>query len=126
MSDQEIKIVDCEVAWFGDPVFDIGFMLHHLLLKSLHFNNPAYLELANRFMLGYRQSLGGELYNHIDEHHLCETTLMLMLARIDGKSPVEYLNEVEKVTIRNQIIQLLQRDLSTYESLLEGVTSNEN
>lgn len=126
VSGTEIKIVDCEVAWYGDPVFDIGFMLHHLFIKSIHFNNPGYLGLANSFMLGYRNSLGEDLYTQIEQSHVCEMTLMLMLARIDGKSPVEYLSGEEKEQIREQVKTLLQKEFTTYSSLLEGVRGNEN
>ncbi len=29
-------LLDCEVAWYGDPVFDAAFLLNHLLLKALY------------------------------------------------------------------------------------------
>ncbi len=38
-------ILDCEVAWYGDPSFDLGFLLNHFLLKSLH-HAPADAGLA--------------------------------------------------------------------------------
>ena len=34
--DDRMVLLDCEVAWYGDPVFDVAFFLNHLFLKSLH------------------------------------------------------------------------------------------
>ena len=41
-------ILDCEVAWYGDPTFDVAFLLSHLLLKSLHFtpNHRPFIQLV--------------------------------------------------------------------------------
>ncbi|RZP73075.1 aminoglycoside phosphotransferase family protein [Vibrio vulnificus] len=117
----DIKIVDCEVAWYGDPCFDIGFLLHHLLIKSLHFDDARFIELAAAFVSGYRVALGEEKYQQLSELHIVEVTLMLMLARIDGKSPVEYLSNEQKVSIRQRVCQLLDQNISSVEALFQGV-----
>ena len=88
----EIAILDCEVAWFGDPVFDLAFFINHLLLKALQ--QPAlkvgYLSLTTVFLDAYRSGLGEYWSAHLDER-TARLLLMLLLARVDGKSPVEYL-----------------------------------
>ena len=87
-----VVILDCEVAWFGDPAFDLAFFLNHLLLKALH--QPAvkddYLSLAARFLDAYRSRLGSHGTAEL-ETRFTRLLLMLLLARADGKSPVEYL-----------------------------------
>lgn len=88
-------ILDCEVAWFGDPSFDLAFFLNHLHLKALH-HAP-----EDR---GLRELVGAATHAYFSERNLApdaEAELkrattrllaMLMLARVDGKSPAEYLS----------------------------------
>lgn len=121
VSDTEIKIVDCEVAWYGDPSFDIAFLLHHLLLKYLHFDNAQFIELASAFIDSYQKTLGADKLKQICQPHTVETTLMLMLARIDGKSPVEYLTESQREAIRTKVFGLLNQDITSLNQLLQGV-----
>ena len=54
-------VLDFEVAHVGDPVFDVAFMLHHLVLKAIHTGNLERLaRLAAEFVSGYRAA--GESY----------------------------------------------------------------
>ncbi len=98
-----VVLLDCEVAWFGDPVFDVAFLLNHLALKALRFPARAagYLSLAGAFWESYSRALGPALAAGI-EPRVPGLLLMLMLARVDGKSPAEYLTgEPGKQAIRN-------------------------
>jgi len=54
-----VKILDAEVAWFGDPAFDIAFLLNHLALKAVRFpeRSRGYVELGRQFLQGYRVRL---------------------------------------------------------------------
>jgi 5-methylthioribose kinase len=86
-----IVILDWEVAWFGDPAFDSAFFLNLLYLKSL-FNRQKtseYLQLMHVFRTTYRNSM--KFFDEDLSRRIVRLTLMLMLARIDGKSPVEYI-----------------------------------
>lgn len=94
-------VIDCEVAWFGDPAFDVAFLLHHLALKALHVARKraeciALCEAAWEF---YSRALGAKRAAHVNAA-LPRLLPMLMLARVDGKSPVEYLAEPEKQRVR--------------------------
>ncbi|RKF13704.1 aminoglycoside phosphotransferase family protein [Alginatibacterium sediminis] len=109
---QQIKIVDCEVAWYGDPAFDIAFMLHHLLLKSYAFKDASFIEAARVFYQSYVDQLGQKKLATISPSHLCLITQMLMLARIDGKSPVEYLDPQSTNLLRQNILQMLSEKVS--------------
>jgi len=91
-----LVILDCEVAWFGDPTFDLSFFLNHLFLKSLyHFPKETDFEsMINAVRQGY-SSANPEVATEIENR--CAVLLpMLMLARVDGKSPVEYITDVNK------------------------------
>ncbi len=82
-------VLDFEVAHYGDPVFDLGFMLNHLFLKAAHrpsaFND--YRRAANAFLAGYEATSSPSL----DDAYLAGHVAALMLARVVGKSPAEYL-----------------------------------
>jgi Ser/Thr protein kinase RdoA (MazF antagonist) len=92
-------ILDCEVAWYGDPAFDLGFLLNHLLLKSLY-HAPQEVGLGRLV----EQAMGAYcLERRLPENKQREFDRrtarllpLLLLARIDGKSPVEYLHGEEK------------------------------
>lgn len=92
---KQVMGIDFEAIHYGDPAFDSAFMLNHLLLKSFYRQrNAARLaELAQVFWRTYSSALpqAAEWLERATLDHLgC-----LLLARIDGKSPVEYLREPE-------------------------------
>jgi aminoglycoside phosphotransferase (APT) family kinase protein len=86
-------VLDAECAWFGDPAFDLSFVLNHLLLKGVwkrHWRG-GYLHLFERLVGSYRAHVGWEPWQALD----ARTAALLpglLLGRIDGKSPVEYLS----------------------------------
>lgn len=94
---KRMVLLDCEVAWFGDPAFDIAFLFNHFFLKALFFNeNPqAYLALAEAAWHTYLGHAKAEQQAGLEER-VCRLLPMLMLARVDGKSPVEYLTDKGK------------------------------
>ena len=85
-------VVDAECAWFGDPAFDLAFLLNHLVLKSaLHPHQSAqYRAMCAALVDGYRRHVTWEPWPSL-EARAASLLPGLMLARIDGKSPVEYL-----------------------------------
>jgi 5-methylthioribose kinase len=88
-----VMAIDFEVIHFGDPSFDSAFLLNHLLLKSFHRPecSAKFARLAGKFWEVYRAGLppGCDWIEPATLSHLgC-----LLLARIDGKSPAEYITE---------------------------------
>jgi aminoglycoside phosphotransferase (APT) family kinase protein len=85
-------VVDAECAWYGDPAFDLAFLLNHLVLKSaLHPHHAAqYRAMCAALVDGYRAHVTWEPWGSL-EARAAALLPGLMLARIDGKSPVEYL-----------------------------------
>jgi aminoglycoside phosphotransferase (APT) family kinase protein len=94
-------ILDAECAWFGDPAFDLAFVLNHLLLKGAwHPGGRArYAEAFAALVAAYRDSVAWEPWPAL-EARTAALLPGLMLARIDGKSPVEYLTAD---TARNEV-----------------------
>jgi aminoglycoside phosphotransferase (APT) family kinase protein len=85
--------LDAECAWWGDPAFDLAFCLNHLLLKCL-WTPPAtegFLACFAALAAGYRPHITWEPPAALEARaaHLLPA---LLLARVDGKSPVEYLS----------------------------------
>ncbi len=115
-------LVDCEVAWFGDPAFDLAYLAHHLLLKSLY-HSPRELgirELVEGFFAAYYKACGTEEELSAERDiRAARLTIMLLLARIDGKSPVDYLDEPSQEHVRSFVHRLLLDDFggSTPEML---------
>ena len=91
-----LVVLDCETAWFGDPAFDMAFLLNHLLLKGLHHAPAAepFHKLVDAFLLAYRTT--SPLHAPEVESRASKLLPMLTLARVDGKSPVEYLTDERK------------------------------
>lgn len=105
-----LTLVDFETAHAGDPAFDLGFFLSHLVLKSLRAtvgsDDPAAF-LDRDFQAGYRATVddaGLALWERARQHmYAC------MLARIDGKSPVDYLDDEARARAREAALHGLRR-----------------
>lgn len=110
--------LDAECAWYGDPAFDLAFCLNHLLLKCL-WNRDARPRLLASFDALSSAYLAGVRWEDPAELEARAASLLpaLLLARIDGKSPVEYITEEDaKAFVRRLAIPLVKappRRLST-------------
>jgi 5-methylthioribose kinase len=86
--------LDAECAWYGDPAFDLAFCLNHLLLKCLW--RPHWrIHYLNAFRAAADAYLAGVSWEPRDVFEARCARLLpgLFLARVDGKSPVEYIAE---------------------------------
>jgi aminoglycoside phosphotransferase (APT) family kinase protein len=98
ISPERMVLLDCEVAWYGEPAFDLAFLLNHFFLKALlHAPNDVGMRpMIEKFWSEY-QAVRPALEM---EPRVGRLLLMLMLARVDGKSPVEYLDSDRQQFIR--------------------------
>jgi aminoglycoside phosphotransferase (APT) family kinase protein len=84
--------LDAECAWYGDPAFDLAFCLNHLMLKCLWVPQATtrYLDCFDALRSAYLPGINWEAPEALEAR---TATLLpgLLLARVDGKSPVEYL-----------------------------------
>ncbi|MBW3536948.1 MAG: aminoglycoside phosphotransferase family protein [Actinobacteria bacterium] len=89
---REAWVLDFEVAHFGDPTFDVAFLLSHLCLKAIHRPDgaAAYLAACEAFWSAYHEELAGSV--GFDERNVSKQLGCLIIARVVGKSPVEYLD----------------------------------
>jgi 5-methylthioribose kinase len=119
-------LLDFECAHAGDPAFDLGFFLSHLILKAIHTSGNAYrdydafLELIESFWSAYlgRRAIGtnaeAELVTRANRH-----TAACCLARVDGKSPVEYLSPAEQAMAQSFAREALRVEPATWQRLLD-------
>jgi len=111
--------LDAECAWFGDPAFDLAFCLNHLLLKGLA--APA----AASALIRAFHALSDSYLAEVDwepaaavESRAASLLPGLFLARVDGKSPVEYLtDEAQKDRVRRVARPLLLAPPETTEAV---------
>ncbi|MBI3506555.1 MAG: phosphotransferase [Proteobacteria bacterium] len=101
--------LDAECAWYGDPAFDLAFCLNHLLLKCTW--NPGAAEL----LLTAFDALQNEYLGSAAPAERAGTAARaahllpaLLLARVDGKSPVEYITrDADRDLVRAVAVPLI-------------------
>jgi fructosamine-3-kinase len=101
--------LDAECAWWGDPAFDLAFCLNHLLLKCLWTPcaREAFLRCFGRLAATYLRGVAWEMPDAL-EQRAAALLPGLLLARIDGKSPVEYIvDDCQKDRVRHVARALL-------------------
>ncbi|MFK7733880.1 MAG: phosphotransferase [Pseudomonadales bacterium] len=123
-------ILDAECAWYGDPAFDLAFCLNHLLLKCIPCAAVSqdllqcFDRLSESYLAGVNWEDPGEC-----EKRIAHLLPALLLARVDGKSPVEYItSDVHQNRVRCVATQLLREPanrLNEVRALWEKELSNE-
>ena len=107
-------LLDAECAWYGDPAFDLAFCLNHLLLKCLWVPGATegFLKCFDAFADAYLSGVEWEIRDEL-EARAAALLPGLLLARVDGKSPAEYLTrEADKQTVRKAGSEMLLHPLS--------------
>ena len=120
LPDGRLWVIDCEVAHYGNPIFDIAFCTNHLILKSIYLDSLPHLEEGRSLWSAY---WSGTRFAHL-EGEAVRTLSALMLARIDGKSPVEYLSERERRVVRSISRTLIQARDDSFATLTGMVSDH--
>ncbi|MBK9116021.1 MAG: aminoglycoside phosphotransferase family protein [Betaproteobacteria bacterium] len=115
-------ILDAECAWYGDPAFDVAFVLNHLLLKGVWRPQwrAQYAEMYRALVAAYRPHVAWEGWATLD----ARTAALLpglLLARVDGKSPAEYVTaDADRDAIRRFAHEFVARPPATLERLVRA------
>jgi aminoglycoside phosphotransferase (APT) family kinase protein len=112
--------LDAECAWFGDPAFDVAFVLNHLLLKGVWRPQylDAYVDAFRALAAAYAARVTWEPVDSF-ERRCAQLLPALTLARIDGKSPVEYLtDERDRADVRRRARALVRSAPDSLDALL--------
>ena len=116
-----ICLLDFEVAHLGNPAFDLAFMLNHFTLKAIYRPElaPRYGEAARGFWVSYAESVGeGTAGDERLETDTVRQMGALLLARVDGKSPAEYLtDDGQKRYARTLARRILASEISSLSEL---------
>ncbi|MEU6910659.1 aminoglycoside phosphotransferase family protein [Streptomyces coeruleorubidus] len=118
-------LLDAECAWYGDPAFDLAFCVNHLLLKSLVLpeHRVGLLRSARMLAEAYARCVDWEPRPAI-EARAASLLPALLLARVDGKSPVEYLTEDRhRRFVRTVASALLRAPAPTVGDVLDAWTT---
>ncbi len=117
--------LDAECAWYGDPAFDLAFCLNHLLLKCL-WTPPASAAFLRSFDALAETYLAGVHWEARTEIEARAAGLLpgLFLARVDGKSPVEYVTaEADRERVRRTARPLIRNPPATLAAVREAWTA---
>ena len=111
--------LDAETAWWGDPAFDGASVLNHLLLKRLAVKDRAQA-LNDSFTAMARAWLDAADFEPRAALEARTASLLpaLLLARVDGKSPVEYITtDAERELVRRTAVPLLLEPPETLDAV---------
>lgn len=102
-------LLDAECAWYGDPAFDLAFCLNHLLLKAVpRPDRMAQLHVAFESLVDAYFAVAVFEPREQLEGRAAALLPALLLARVDGKSPVEYITqETERERVRAAALPLV-------------------
>ena len=116
-----LVLLDHEVIHFGDPGFDLGFSLTHLLSKGHHLREKrkAFAEAAKVYWREYRKELGDVPWEGEMEGLAVRHTLGCLLARVAGRSVLEYLTADQKIRQRAAVLALRTDVPSSIEALVD-------
>ncbi len=122
---KKLVLLDFEVVHYGDGTFDIGFGLTHLLSKANHLPHSrlSLIKGAQVFCQSYLQKVKGD-WSAEKEARAIAHTLACLLARVHGRSPLEYLNQKEKEAQTHIVLSLIENQPNSLLDLIKKFQQN--
>lgn len=123
-SENHLGLVDFETAHWGDPAFDLGFFLSHLVLKTFRAmrlglpTREEFLDMISVFWEKYQDTFWSVENARALEYRAVQHLAACMLARVDGKSPVDYLAEADQDSVRVLTIEAMKNQTSRLEAFI--------
>ncbi len=117
-----LVLLDHEVIHWGDPGFDLGFSTTHFLSKAHHLpaHRHDFADAAVYYWQVYFGDVGDLPWTEGLEARAVRHTLACLLARVAGRSPLEYMSEQEKARQRQAVLACVARPPTTIEGLAEA------
>jgi aminoglycoside phosphotransferase (APT) family kinase protein len=124
---EQLVLLDHEVIHFGDPAFDLGFSLTHFLAKGHHLraHRAEFAEAARLYWRAYRSALGSMRWAGDLEEFAVRHTLGCLLARVAGRSPLEYLVGWERDWQRAAVLVMMADVPGSVDDLVETFLDRE-
>lgn len=115
-----MMLLDHEVSHFGDPAFDVGFGMTHLLSKGNHLRNrlDAFAAAASGFWRTYLVTSAADQWTSRLEERSVSHILACLLARVAGRSPLEYLDENARNDQAKVVLTLMSETPNNVENLI--------
>ena len=123
---ERLVLLDHEVIHIGDPAFDVGFAMAHFLSKA-NFRKRCrqeFGEAARLFWNTYFANVQAAPWSSRLEDHCLANSLGCLLARVIGKSPLEYLNDTQRALQLNITMNLINDAPSSMISLIHQFTES--
>lgn len=117
-----LVLLDHEVIHWGDPAFDLGFGLTHLFSKAHHLRlqRQALIQGTLVFWRAYGEALGDMPWRGELEPAAVRHTLACLLARVAGRSTLEYLAPAERMRQQQAVVALMQDPPEDLPALMEA------
>lgn len=114
-------LLDHEVIHWGDPAFDLGFSLTHLFSKAHHLpaRRTDFAAAAGQYWQEYAAELGDVPWVEALEPRAVRHTLACLLARVAGRSPLEYFSADRRTRQQHVILGLMQEPPQTVNTLIQ-------
>jgi aminoglycoside phosphotransferase (APT) family kinase protein len=118
-------LLDHEVIHIGDPGFDLGFSMTHLLSKAHHLpeRRGDFATAAERYWQIYWNIVKNGGWTTNLEARAVRHTLGCMLARVRGRSPLEYLDDAERDRQAAVVVALMRDPPATVTGLAGRFTA---
>ncbi len=124
LPDGRLVLLDFEIVHWGDPAFDAGLALAHLIAKAIKVearraDYQSYAKLFCETYLDKSEDAFDGLEGRIVRH-----ALACVLARVRGRSPLEYFDEPQRAIIAARVVRQLQAVPPTLSALIDGLTAS--
>jgi aminoglycoside phosphotransferase (APT) family kinase protein len=110
--DERLILLDHEVIHLGEPAFDLGFGMTHLLSKAHHLpaHREAFRDATTAFWDTYWKTVSGpaDMWENGLEERGVRHTLGCLLARVRGRSPLEYMTDLERDRQAAVVVELMR------------------
>ena len=121
VKDGNMVLLDHEVIHLGDPAFDVGFSMTHLLSKAHHLPDfrRDFREAALLYWGEYNACISQTSWYQYFEQRAVKHTLGCLMARVTGRSPLEYLSKNAREKQLNVVKGLMQHPPASMPELID-------
>lgn len=118
----KLILLDHEVIHWGDPAFDLGFSLTHLLSKAHHLpdRRADFANAAKFYWRTYADTLGPREWASTLGPRAVRHTLGCLLARVAGRSPHDYWTPEERERQRRIVPRLMEAPPARVDELVDA------
>jgi aminoglycoside phosphotransferase (APT) family kinase protein len=117
----KLVLLDHEVIHWGDPAFDVGFSMTHLLSKAHHLkpHRSRFVEAAHFYWTSYRDRMNGVEWQSELESYAVRHTLACLLARVAGRSLLEYLDAAQREVQMQAVVEIMKNPPPRMPALID-------